>query len=57
MVTKYFKNAEKPLYTNHNKFVTLYNKIYKGKQVDNNKKFTDSEVTEFLDKHIEEIIK
>lgn len=50
-------NVEKPLYTNHDKFITLYNKIKKGKQVDNNKEFTDSEVTEFLDKHIEEIIK
>ena len=48
--------AEKPLYTNHDKFITLYNKINKGKQVDNNKEFTDSEVTEFLDKYIEKII-
>lgn len=49
--------AEKTLYTNHDRFITLYNKINKGKQVDNNKEFTDSEVTLFLDKNIEEIIK
>lgn len=57
MVTKYFKNTEKPLYTNHDKFITLYNKINKGEQVDNNKEFTDSDVTKFLNKYIEEIIK